>query len=83
GSFVGTYTNGILQGVYAFNSEGKSSEREVFFKRDGEGFVPGYGPVEVIDNKFEKLQRPLQLKWDNVYKYNPGEECATVIKGID
>lgn len=83
GSFVGTYENGILHGVYTFTSEGRDSERELYFKRDGEGFVPGYGPVEVIDNKFEKLQRPLQIKWDKVYKYNPGEECATVIKGID
>ena len=83
GSFVGTYENGILHGIYTFESEGMNSERELYFKRDSDGFVPGYGPVEVIDNKLERLQRPLQLKWDNVYKYNPGEECATVIKGID
>jgi hypothetical protein len=59
------------------------SERELYFKRDGQGFLPGSGPVEVINNKFEKLQRPLQLKWDSEYKYKPGEECATVIKGIN
>ena len=82
GTFIGTYENGFLHGVYTQTSEGNTSDRELFFKRDGNGFVPGFGPVEVIDNKFEKLQRPLQLKWDNEYKYNPGEECATVIKGI-
>jgi hypothetical protein len=83
GSFVGTYENGILHGVYTFTSEGMDSERELYFKRDGQGFLPGSGPVEVINNKFEKLQRPLQLKWDSEYKYKPGEECATVIKGIN
>lgn len=83
GSFVGTYENGILRGVYTFTSEGMDSERELFFKRTGKGFVPGYGPVEIIENKLERLQRPLQIEWDNEYIYNPGEECATVIKGIN
>jgi hypothetical protein len=83
GSFVGTYENGILRGIYTFTSEGMDSERELFFKRTGKGFVPGYGPVEIIENRLERLQRPLQIEWDNEYKYNPGEECATVIKGIN
>jgi len=83
GSFVGTYENGILRGIYTFTSEGMDSERELFFKRTGKGFVPGYGPVEIIENRLERLQRTLQIEWDNEYKYNPGEECATVIKGIN
>ena len=82
GSFVGTYENGILHGVYTFTSEGMDSERELYFKRDSKGFLPGYGPVEVINNKFEKFLRPLQLEWDKEYKFFPGEECATAIQGI-
>ena len=82
GSFVGNYENGILHGIYSFESEGVASERELYFKRDGDGFLPGTGPVEVIDNKLERFQRPLQLKWDEQYRYSPGEDCAAAIKGL-
>jgi hypothetical protein len=76
GTFQGTYENGRLHGIYTFNSEGVTSERELYFKRTDDGFIPGYGPVEVIDNKFEKLARPLQLKWDQKVKYQPASDCA-------
>jgi len=82
GSFLGTFENGILRGIYSFSSEGMDSERELFFKREGDGFIPGYGPVEVTNNKLERFQRPLQITWEKNYKYKPGEECATVINGI-
>jgi hypothetical protein len=82
GTFSGTFENGILHGIYTFESEGVTSERELFFKRDKDGFIPGYGPVEVIDNKLERFQRPLQLTWDEVYRFGPGEDCATTIKGL-
>jgi hypothetical protein len=76
GTFLGTYENGRLHGVYTFSSEGVTSDRELYFKRVGNGFIPGYGPVEVIDNAFEKLARPLQLKWDQKVKYQPASDCA-------
>ena len=76
GAFLGTYENGQLHGVYTFNSEGVTSDRELYFKRVNDGFVPGYGPVEVIDNKFEKLARPLQLIWDYKVTYRPASDCA-------
>lgn len=82
GTFSGNYENGILHGIYTFESEGIQSERELYFKRVENGFLPGSGPVEVIDNKLERFQRPLQLKWDETYKYGPGEDCATTIKGL-
>jgi hypothetical protein len=76
GTFLGTYENGQLHGVYTFSSEGDTSDRELYFKRVNDGFVPGYGPVQVIDNKFEKLARPLQLKWDQKVTYRPATDCA-------
>lgn len=82
GLFVGTYENGILHGIYTFESEGMESERELYFKEDEGSFLPGNGPVEVIDNKLERFQRPLSLKWDTEYRYAPGEECINLIKGI-
>jgi len=83
GTFVGNYENGILHGIYTFQSEGVESQRELFFKRDGGAFVPGYGSVEVIDNKLERLQRPLQLKWESKELFTLGEECTTVLKALE
>ena len=83
GTFAGNYENGVLHGIYTFQSEGVESERELFFKRNGGAFVPGYGPVEVIDNKLERLQRPLQLEWNDKELFTLGEECTTVLKALE
>ncbi|NDA82360.1 MAG: hypothetical protein EBY01_04800 [Actinobacteria bacterium] len=83
GTFSGIYENGILHGIYTFQSEGAESQRELFFKRNGGAFMPGYGPVEVIDNKLEKFQRPLQLKWSDNELFTLGEECTTVLKALE
>lgn len=82
GTFSGNYENGVLRAVYDFQSEGSQSQRELFFKRFEGGWIPGYGPVEIIDNKFEKLQRPLQLKWNEKEKFTTGDECTTVLKAL-
>lgn len=83
GTFTGNYENGILRGIYTFESEGFQSQREMFFKRVKNGFIPGYGPVEITENRVEKLQRPLQLKWREKEFFNPGEECTTVLKALE
>jgi hypothetical protein len=83
GTFAGNYENGVLHGIYTFQSEGVESERELFFKRNGGAFVPGYGPVKVIDNKLERLQRPLQLEWNEKELFTLGEECTTVLKALE
>jgi len=83
GTFSGNFENGILRAIYTFQSEGAESQREIFLKRVKNGFIPGYGPVEVIDNKLERLQRPLQLKWQEKEIFNPGEECTTVLKALE
>lgn len=51
GSFNGTFTNNILLGNYSFNSEGMLSDRQVIFKKAGNSFVQGFGPVKIVDNK--------------------------------
>lgn len=45
GTFDGTYENGILMGNYSFASEGMDSIMQVAFKKMGDTFVRGYGPV--------------------------------------
>lgn len=81
GVFVGNYENGILHGIYSFSSEGIDSKRELFFRRVPDGFIPGFGPMQVAQDGVERLQRPLQLDWELDSKYIPGEDCQAVIQG--
>lgn len=75
GQMIGHYSNQILTGIYEFTSEGERSLRELFFKGDKTGFIAGFGPVETVDG-VEKLKRPLQIKWDESYKYLPSDKCS-------
>ena len=75
GQMIGNYTNQILTGIYEFTSEGERSLRELFFKGDKTGFVAGFGPVEMVDG-VEKFKRPLEIKWDESYKYLPSDKCG-------
>ena len=75
GQMIGNYTNQILTGIYEFTSESKRSLRELFFKGDKNGFVAGFGPVEMVKG-VEKFKRPLKIKWDESYKYLPSDKCG-------
>lgn len=75
GTFVGGYSSGILSGMYAFTSEGMNSNRELFFKRDGQDFLAGFGPV-TFSGDTEKLTRPLKLTWDQKYRYVKSADCS-------
>ena len=75
GQMIGNYTNQILTGIYEFTSEGERSLRELFFKGDKTGFIAGFGPVEMVDG-VEKFKRPLEIKWDESYKYLPSDKCG-------
>jgi len=57
------------------SSKGSSFKSELFFKGDKTGFVQGTGPTQVV-NKVEQLMRPLNLKWDETYKYVPSDKCS-------
>lgn len=74
GNFVGSFDGVILNGIYSFSSEGVDSRRELFFKATKDGFLSGFGPVEV-NGDLEKLKRPLSLKWDSSYAYLAQEIC--------
>ena len=76
GTMISSYRNGILSGIYnATSSKGSSFKSELFFKGDKTGFVQGTGPTQVV-NKVEQLMRPLNLKWDETYKYVPSDKCS-------
>ena len=75
GTFVGNYASGILSGMYTFTSEGMNSRRELFFKRDGQDFLAGFGPI-TSSGDTEKYTRPLKLSWDQNYRYVKSNDCS-------
>ena len=75
GTFTGTYENEILNGIYSFKSEGMDSRRELFFRQVNNGFIPGYGPAEMIGD-VEKMKRPLNLAWNSSFVYLPSTVCT-------
>jgi hypothetical protein len=75
GTFIGTYEDGILDGVYSFRSEGMDSRREVIYRQVKNGFISGFGPIEFV-GKLEKLKRPLDLTWNSTYIYIPSSDCS-------
>ncbi len=52
GSFEGMYKEGILSGIYSFQSEGANSIMEVIFKKTDAGFVRGVGEMNKAGDHF-------------------------------
>ena len=74
GTFSGTFDGTILTGLYTFSSEGVQSERELFFKVDGENILQGFSPVEEKSN-IVQFVRPLIITWDNSYLLKYSKNC--------
>ena len=62
GTLVGTYRNSILLGDYSFTSEGTDSVMQIVFKRVGDNFVRGYGPLDTTGTRFSDLS---QITYDS------------------
>ncbi|MBU3692671.1 MAG: hypothetical protein FGM47_04040 [Candidatus Nanopelagicaceae bacterium] len=80
GIFVGSYTNGVVQGFYTIDSEQNKKDHEFFLKGDKTGFTLGTGKTTTA-NGVEKFQRPLDIKWDEKIKYIPAEDCEALLRG--
>lgn len=74
GTFGGTYIDGILLGEYSFQSEGMDSVMQVIFKKQGNDFVRGFGPVNATGDAFVDVN---DVTYDTsvVFKATDGE-CA-------
>lgn len=57
GTLNATYQDGILLGKYTFNSEGSTSVMDVIFKKDGDNFIRGYGPMKADGATFSDLSK--------------------------
>jgi hypothetical protein len=62
GTFSGTYKDGILLADYTFNSEGSTSVRQVIFKKVGDDFVEGFGPLNSDGTRFTDTSK---VTYDN------------------
>ncbi len=74
GSFAGTFANDVLLGNYSFDAEGMHSDRQVIFKKSGDNFVEGFGPVQVTGNS-EKLKDPASVTYDPKSTFVKTENC--------
>ena len=51
GTINGVLRNDVIYADYTFESEGKTSVREVIFKISGDTLIPAYGELTLRDNK--------------------------------
>jgi len=79
GSINGTFTNDTLVGNYSFDSEGSHSDRQVIFKKVGDNFVEGFGPVKVISGK-EVFDPITSVTYDPKSTFVKSENCAVAFK---
>lgn len=70
GTFVGTYTDGVLLGDYAFASEGMDSIMQVIFKKTPDGFVRGFGDMNTTGDRFTDVTK---VTYDTTYTFKPSE----------
>ncbi len=69
GTFKGTYNNGVLLGIYNFNSEGMNSNMQVAFKKTPAGFIRGFGDMDASGENFKDATN---LNYDTTYTFVPG-----------
>lgn len=79
GLYLGTFTNSIARGSYSFTADGVEIEREALFKADKSGITPATGQVEREGN-IEKFKRPLDITWNEKFKYTPAQECEPLLR---
>lgn len=82
GSFIGTYQNDILFGNYSFQSEGMNSDMQVIFKKTENGFLRGYGEVDLESGTtFSNLD---EINFDDGYEFIlTNAECPMLSPSIN
>lgn len=61
GSIRGRISNDSLFAIYQFSSEGKDSEREIFFLKSPEAFVEGFTETEESNGKTSFINKDFKL----------------------
>lgn len=74
GSFNGTFVSNILLGNYSFDSEGMRSDRQVIFKKVGDSFVQGFGPVKTVGGK--EIFDTDKITYDSKSTFIKSNDCS-------
>jgi len=74
GTLVGNYEDEVLLGNYLFTSEGMESDREVIFKRSGENFIQGFGPVNSFGGK-ETFKDISEVTYNPSHTFTKSPDC--------
>lgn len=75
GSFTGTFTGNVLLGMYAFDSEGMHSVRQVVFKKDGDNFIEGFGSTKT-EGDAELFEDVSTVTYDANSTFVKSDTCA-------
>jgi hypothetical protein len=76
GTFVGTFTGGVLLGTYSFQSEGMDSSIQYIFKHTGDDFIQGFGPIETIGNKEVLVNKENFTTYDPKMTFKKSASCT-------
>lgn len=69
GNVVLTKLNDRAEGYYTFQSEGRTSVRQIVFKINGDAFAEGYGNIE-MKNDTAVLKYPHALNFEEKHTFN-------------
>ena len=73
GTFLGVYNGGLLVADYFFASEGMDSKMQVIFRKEGDNFVRGFGPMDASGEKFADFNN---IKFDPKQTFAPSADCV-------
>lgn len=74
GTFEGTFINNILLGDYSFTSEGMDSISQVVFKKDGDKFYQGFGPIQIVEER-SVFVNPSEVEFKTAWPFEKTDEC--------
>ena len=80
GTFKGTYKNGIILADYTFQSEGTLSVAQVIFKKTADGFVRGYGDVDLATGTHFVDLNNITYDSSVIFKFSKEDCTVTNIK---
>lgn len=75
GTFEGTFINNILLGDYSFTSEGMDSVSQVVFRKDGNQFYQGFGPIQMVNDR-SVFVNPSAVEFNTAWPFEKTDECG-------
>ncbi|MEK7588986.1 MAG: hypothetical protein AAB438_04205 [Patescibacteria group bacterium] len=83
GAFTGTYKDGILVGDYSFSSEGMDSVMQVIFKKVGDNFIRGFGPVATTIEGKVNFANLTDITYDSNSTFIKSADCLETFTEVN